>query len=106
MRREKEPKMTKKTRTHYTPAFKAKVAMDALRNVDTVANLSKRYKVNANLVTKWKSALVEGSAAVFERGGGAGSTSDGDADRAELLKKIGQLTLEVDFLARGLERFR
>jgi transposase-like protein len=97
--------MTKKTRTQYTPAFKAKVAIDALRNVDTVTNLSKRYKVNPNLITKWKSALVEGSSAVFERSG-ATSPGDADAERSELLKKIGQLTLENDFLARGLERFR
>jgi len=69
-----------------------------------VADLARRYKVNANLVHKWKKELLERLREVFETSQTGGGES---VDReAELLRKIGQLTLENDFLARGLDRIR
>ena len=69
-----------------------------------MADLARRYKVNANLVHKWKKELLERLREVFETSQTGGGES---VDReAELLRKIGQLTLENDFLARGLDRIR
>jgi len=93
----------KKTRTRHSPAFKAKVAMAAVREQESVAELARRYKVHANVIHKWKRQLVENAARAFERDGGDGGRSEREG---ELLKKIGELTVERDFLSNGLGRSR
>lgn len=91
-----------KTRTRYTPAFKAKVALAALREEETIPVLAKRFGLHANQIYKWKKEFIENAGRVFEaRGEGEGDTSERES---ELLKKIGELTIERDFLARGLGR--
>ena len=93
----------KNTRTRHTPAFKAKVALEAVREQQSVAELARRYGVHANQIYKWKREFVEGAALAF----GGDSEPGGSSEREEeLLKKIGELTVERDFLARGLERRR
>ena len=83
------------------------MALEAAKELATLADIARRYKVNANL--KWKKELLERLPEVFQtpRHAGAGAGADAFKDReAELLRKIGQLTLENDFLARGIERIR
>jgi transposase-like protein len=91
-------------RTKHNPAFKAKVALEAVREQETVAELSRRYKVHTNQIYQWKRQLLENVERAFESE--AGSGGDGAERESELLQKIGELTVERDFLSRGLGRLK
>lgn len=94
----------KKTRTKHTAAFKAKIALAAIQEHETVAELARRHKLHPNQIYTWKREFLENAERVFERDDGAPSAS---AEREkELLQKIGELTVERDFLSRGLGRSR
>jgi transposase-like protein len=94
----------KNTRKNHTPACKAKVALAAVQEQESIAQLAKRYGVHANQIYKWKREFIEQAAVVFERGTGA---TEGSTEREEeLLKKKGELTVERDFLSRGLGQRR
>lgn len=95
--------MTKRKRTKHSPVFKAKVALAALREQESIAEIARRHKIHPNVVYKWKRQLRENVTQVFEAEG-IGEDSTGRED--ELLKKIGELTVERDFLANGLDRLR
>jgi transposase-like protein len=93
----------KNTRTRHTPAFKANVALAAMREQETVPALARRYGVHPGQIHKWKRQLIEQASAVFERDVAAGLATGREE---ELLKKIGELTVERDFLSHGLDRRR
>jgi len=90
-------------RRKFTPEFKAKVALEALRGDRTIQEIAARHKVHPNQVGTWKRQAIDGLGDVFA--GGADRThSDHDAEVHDLHAKIGQLTVERDFLAKGLKR--
>ena len=93
--------MRRKRRNH-SPEFKAKVALAALRGDRTVAELAEQFDVHPNQIQDWKKRLVEQASDLFARGAQSDGVS-GEAVQA-LHAKIGQLSMENDFLARGLER--
>ena len=93
--------MRRKRRTH-SAEFKAKVALAAIQGDLTLAELVKKFDVHANQVTAWKKQLLSGASDVF--GKGAQKAEDTESVIQDLHAKIGQLTMENDFLERGLER--
>ena len=95
--------MGKKNLKRYDPAFKARVALEAAQEQESLAQIGQRYGVHPVLVGQWKKQLLARAADAFRREG-----ADDDAERVqgELLRKIGELTVERDFLARGLRRSR
>ena len=85
-------------RRKHSPAFKAKVALEAVKGQETVAQLAVRYEVHPAQIQAWKKALIEGAAGVF--GNGREQKAKNDASlMARLYQEIGQLKVEKDFLA-------
>ena len=95
--------MRKRPRRNHTPAFKAKVALAAIRGEMTLAQLAEYFDVHPNQITTWKAQLQEGAADVFGPGGGTG-TAQPAVDVKSLHAKIGALTLENDFLEGALSK--
>lgn len=91
------------TRRKFTADFKAKVALEALRGDRTIQEIAARHKVHPNQVSTWKRQAMDGLGAVFSNGSDR-TGLDHDAEVHDLHAKIGQLTVERDFLARGLAR--
>ena len=93
--------MTRKRRV-FGGGFKAKVALAAVREEGTVAELSSRFGVHASQIHAWKKTLLEGTSALFARGQG-GTASAGPVDETQLAKlyeKIGELIVERDFFRK------
>jgi len=91
------------TRRRFTADFKARVALEALRGDKTIQEIAAKHKVHPNQVSTWKRQAVDGLGEVFSNGGGKARV-DHEGEIHDLHAKIGQLTVERDFLAKGLKR--
>jgi transposase len=95
--------MTRRTRRNHSPAFKAKVALAAIKGDKTLNELSQQYDVHVNQITQWKTQLLEGATGIFGAGMPAAPASP-TLDVKTLHAKIGELTLENDFLEGALSK--
>ena len=91
--------MARRARRTHNPAFKAKVALAAIKGEKTLAELAQQYDVHPNQITDWKQQLLARAADVFGLAPGPAPV-----DLAPLHAKIGQQALELDFLARALAK--
>jgi transposase-like protein len=94
--------MSRRPRRNHTPAFKAKVALAAIKGDRTLAQLAEQFDVHPNQITSWKAQLEGGAADVFGHGSTASTTPA--VDVKSLHAKIGELTLENDFLEGALSK--
>ncbi|MGH9474675.1 MAG: IS3 family transposase [Terriglobales bacterium] len=92
--------MLRRARRTHSPAFKAKVALAAIKGEKTLVELAQLHEVHPNQITAWKAQLVEGAAGVFGSGSAAARETAPAVDLKTLHAKIGELTLENDFLGR------
>lgn len=89
-----------KTKRQYSPQFKAKVALEAVEGVKSIAELSGEYKIHPSVLNKWKKKLIEESVKIFESETGKSACKiDDQAEINELYRQIGKLKVEKDFLA-------
>ena len=95
--------MNRRARRNHTPAFKAKVALAAVKGDRTLAQLAEQFDVHPNQITSWKAQLEGGAADVFAPGGGNAAALPA-IDVKSLHAKIGELTLENDFLEGALSK--
>lgn len=92
--------MAKRPRRNHSPAFKAKVALAAIKGDKTLVELSEQFDVHANQITQWKNQLLERAGDAFDGNG----SKEPPVDVKTLHAKIGELTLENDFLEGALTK--
>jgi transposase len=93
--------MARRARRTHNPAFKAKVALAAIKGEKTLAELAQQYDVHPNQITAWKAQVLDGAAGLFAAGAAEAAPA---VDLKVLHAKIGELTLENDFLAGALSK--
>ena len=94
--------MSRRPRRNHTAGFKAKVALAALKGDKTLAELAQQFDVHPNQITDWKARLAEGAAGVF--GEDKAEQQQAKVDVTRMQAKIGELTLENDFLESALTK--
>lgn len=92
--------MSRRSRRNHCAAFKAKVAIAAIKGELTISELAKQFDVHPNQIAQWKTHLLKSAADAFE----GTKTANGSADLKELHAKIGRQALEIDFLSGALGR--
>ncbi len=93
--------MKKQTRRKFSPAFKAKVALEAVKNQQTLAELSKKFDVSPVMISQWKAAFLENMSAAFER---SNHQETEEVNTQELYAQIGQLKVENEFLKKSCRK--
>jgi len=95
--------MSKTKRTRYSAEFKSKVALDAIKGEQTLAELAAKYSLHPNMITNWKRRAIDNMAETFSSKADRNNKLD-EAQLKDLHAKIGQLTIERDFLAKASGR--
>lgn len=98
MKLKKKATVTRRIRRMHSPQFKARIALEALRETKTMSELCQEYDLHANQIIDWKRQLLEGASSVF------GQATPKAVDTSALEAKIGRLTMENDFLEHALTK--
>ena len=101
---EREATEMARKRRRFTPEFKARVALEALQERDSVQAIATRHELHPNQVSAWKRQLLDAVPEVFTKGGRRKLAKEHEAKIHDLHAKIGELTVERDFFRRGLKR--
>lgn len=96
--------MNKQTRRKFTPEFKAKVALEALKEQSTLAEISKKFEISPVIVSRWKSEFTSNMSAAFMKTGQQPSSEQENIDVEKLYAQIGQLKVENDFLKKSCKK--
>jgi len=91
----------KSKRQKHSGAFKAKVAIEALQERESLSELSKKYGIHPNMISRWKKEFLERAPEIFEK---ASSDKKEDTDLEKLYAKIGQLEMEKEYLKKNLKK--
>lgn len=92
--------MAKRRRRNHKPEFKAKVAVEAVKGLKTVSQIADEFELQSSQVTAWKSQLRKGAPSLFEQPSRKEETPEPSEDVAALQAKIGELTMELDWLKK------
>lgn len=94
--------MTKQSRRKFNAGFKARVAIEAIKNEKTLAELSKQFEVSAVMISRWKSEFLENMSLVFDKNSSV--QKEDQVDIEKLYAQIGQLKVENDFLKKSCKK--
>lgn len=94
--------MAKKSRRTFSAEFKTKVVLEAIKERETIQALAQRFEVHPNQIVTWKKEFLENASNAFNGGNSSNDDATRDKEKEKLLAKIGQLTVEVDFLKKTL----
>ena len=89
-----------RTRRRFDAGFKSKVALEAIRELKTIAEIAKQFKVHPNQVTLWKKQLLGGASLAFESDAVTSKKKDDEPESAELYEQIGRLKVELEWLKK------
>lgn len=95
--------MTKHSRRKFSADFKARVALEAIKNQKTLAELSQQFEVHSVTISKWKTEFLENMSIIFENGHDKKGNQD-SPEREQLYAQIGQLKVENDFLKKSARK--
>jgi transposase len=96
-----EATMSRRPRRNHSAVFKAKVALETIKGEETLISIAQRFDVHPNQITKWKRQLLDGAPGIF---GEESAAKEAGPSARELHAKIGELTMENDFLSGALGR--
>ena len=95
----------KAKRKRHDPEFKARVALGAIKGIKTIQVIAKEYEIHPVQVSEWKKKMLEGASGVFGPGQAKTNEEQFEKEREQLHSKIGQLSVEVDFLRKKSKQF-
>lgn len=90
-----------KSRRKFTPEFKAKVALDAIKEQESLKELGQRYRIHPNIITRWKKEFLQNASSIFKTGSEKVNT-EGDIEKQKLYEVIGHQKVQIDFLKKAL----